>query len=445
MNGNIIEQHNFENAKKELKKFSEQTTTELDLKQVENSKGVGEFFGDWIFGRGIGLSHKVTGEELNELTRQIQEHLTSVNNTQIKLIKEFGQVYTALEALDNDYIKAILISIKSTEETSQSIQTTQEQIKKIVENQRKTLEELKKFKQKLDGYAHLEDIDKIWNEYQKLNKEVNTLSIKLQDVSEKNKDEIKKIDVLKTSLAATEKKIDELCKQSNEFFDKLEVIIEFTSGLENLVHIKDIDEMWDSISNLKEALSNTDKEIETIRTIVVENKEEITVVTSFIEKLSGLKYLMHVDDIWSKMENNEILINKLERANEIHTEKIRKLDEIETHNLENIRIYEREIANLKEYKNQLDSISHLADVDNIWKDVENYNMQITELKRKNEMLVEINQKIKVDIDKKIEESILKNSNYFKEVSNRVKYAYWIAGGSAGLAIVEFVLLLMKVI
>ena len=68
MNELVIQRHDFENAKKEIKKFSEQTTTELNLKMVDNSKGVGEFFGDLLFGRGIGLNHKVTGEELNELT-----------------------------------------------------------------------------------------------------------------------------------------------------------------------------------------------------------------------------------------------------------------------------------------------------------------------------------------------------------------------------------------
>ena len=160
----VIQYHDFEKAKKEIKKFSEHPITDLDLKIVDDSKGVGEFFGDLFLGRGIGLDHKVTGEELNDLTSQIQTHLYSINNTQIKLIKEFGHVYTALEALDKDYIQAILISIKATEETSEGIQKTQEQIKKIVENQRKTLEKLKKFKQKLDGYAHLGDIDKIWDD-----------------------------------------------------------------------------------------------------------------------------------------------------------------------------------------------------------------------------------------------------------------------------------------
>ena len=137
----VIQYHDFENAKNSIKKFSEQTTTDLDIKRVKNSKDKSEIFTDIICGRGLGTEHKVTGEELNELTSQIQTHLHSINNTQIKLIKEFGQVYSALEALDKDYIQAIVVSVKATEETSQSIQDTQGQIKKIVENQVKTLEE----------------------------------------------------------------------------------------------------------------------------------------------------------------------------------------------------------------------------------------------------------------------------------------------------------------
>ena len=46
----VIQYHDFENAKKEIKKFSEQTTTDLDLKRVDDSKGVGDFLGDWFLG-----------------------------------------------------------------------------------------------------------------------------------------------------------------------------------------------------------------------------------------------------------------------------------------------------------------------------------------------------------------------------------------------------------
>ena len=445
MGGNIIEQHNFENAKNELKKFSEQTTTELELKRVDNSKGVGEFLGDWFLGRGLGLSHKVTGEEFNELTTQIQNHLRSVNNTQIKLIKEFGQVYTALEALDNDYIKAILISIKATEETSQSIQVTQEQIKKIVDNQRKTLEELKKFKQKLDGYAHLEDIDKIWNEYQKLNKEVDMLSKNVKDVGEKSKEGIKKIDILRTALSESEKKIEELSKQYNDLKCKLELVSEFIVTLESIIHLKDVDEMWESISSVHNDLSDIGNEIESIRNTMLENKDNINVLIDFMEKLLGIQHLMKVDDIWKQMKESQTLIDKLECANRMQIDKITKLEEVEEQISKSIYLNKEDIADLKEYKSKLSMIAHLEDVDSIWKQVDDYTSRIVEYEKKNEMLITICKKNKEDIDKKIADVIQENSSNVEELSNRVKYAYWIAGGSAGLAIIEFILLLMKVI
>lgn len=175
MNGLVIQYHDFENAKEELKNFSEQTTTELDLKKVDDSKRVGEWFGDFLLGRGIGLNHTVKGEELNELTMQIQSHFQSVNDTQIKLIKEFGQVYTALEALDNDYIQAILISIKATEETSKGVKKTQDNLRKVVDNQKKTIEELSKFKNEINSYIHLKDIDTLWNDCQKCDTKITEL------------------------------------------------------------------------------------------------------------------------------------------------------------------------------------------------------------------------------------------------------------------------------
>ena len=62
----------------------------------------------------LGLGdHKVTGSELNNRLGTIQELLIYLNKTNNRTIKEFGQVYSALEALDKDYNQAILISIKS--------------------------------------------------------------------------------------------------------------------------------------------------------------------------------------------------------------------------------------------------------------------------------------------------------------------------------------------
>lgn len=332
----VIQYHNFENAKEELKKFSEQTVTDLDLKKVNNVKDVGEFIGDWFLGRGIGLNHKVTGEELNDLTLQIQKHLHSINHTQIKLIKEFGQVYSALEALDQDYIQAILVSIRATEETSQSIQETQGQIKKIVENQRKTLEELKKFKQKLDGYAHLDDIDKIWSDCQSWYKEINALSKSLGGAVVSSKESIKKADAVKTALTAVEKKIVDLSKQSSSLIERLE------------------------------SIQNT----------VSDNKEDINILHGFTEKLSGIKHLMEVDDIWKQMEVCQLRIKELEQTDEIQMGKLEEL---------------------------------------------------------------------AQADEEIADTVQKTDAAVASLTKRIKYAYLIAGGSAGLAMIELLLLLMKVI
>ena len=126
MNELVIKTHDFEEAKKGLKEFSQKSSEDLNIDTVDTD---GKFLG-------LG-NHKVTGDELNERLSIIQNHLIDINNSNNKVIKEFGQVYNALEALDKDYIQAILISLKSTKKTSEGIKIAQDNIKKIVDDQKK--------------------------------------------------------------------------------------------------------------------------------------------------------------------------------------------------------------------------------------------------------------------------------------------------------------------
>lgn len=373
----VIKYHDFENAKKEIKKFSEQTTTNLNLKRVDDSKGVGEWLGDFFLGGGIGLNHKVTGEELNGLTSQIQSHLHSINNTQIKLIKEFGQVYSALEALDKDYIQAILVSIKATEETSQSIQETQDQIKKIVENQRKTLEELKNFKQKLDGYAHMGDIDEIWSDCQKWYGEINALSKAIDNAAESSRESAKKTDAVKSAMTVTEKKIDDLSKKVNWQIERMESIITFTSALEEITHLQDIDEMWELLSSAHGSLQNIGNELTLIKSSVSKYQEDIDTLLTSMEKLSKLK--------------------------------------------------------------------HLSDVDTIWGSVENHSAQLSELEKQSGEIKNIIQANKEDNTAAITSAIEQSNTAVEMLMKKIKYAYFLAGGAVGLAIVELIVILQKVI
>lgn len=434
----IIQYHDFENAKDEIKKFSEQTTTDLDLKRVDDSKGVGEFFSDWFLGRGIGLNHQVTGEELNELTSQIQTHLHSVNNTQIKLIKEFGQVYSALEALDKDYIQAILVSIKATEETSEGIRKTQEQIKKIVENQRKTLEELKKFKQKLDSYTHLGDIDKIWSDCQKRHQDIVSLTKEISAATEYNKDNFKSIEALKIALASTKKKTEDMSTHISQMIDRLESVTAFTNSVKKNTHLQDVDEMWKSLTTTQSSLKKIGSNIEVLQKDVVKHQEEINKIFDYVEEVSSLEHLMDVDKLWSCAEEQNIHLKDIERVNDEQAGQLQLLSRENDKIADRVSINENYINNLNESINKINDMVHLEDVDSTWDTVKIHSGKLTDIEKQNENIENFVRKNKEDVEAKIVEA----NNAIASLTQKMKYACLIAGGAACLAIIEMILLLV---
>ena len=168
-----IQSHNFQEKILKNKSNSEQKLHKLELKRVDESKGVWQQIEDALSGRGFFPEHVVTGKEFNTLIEQLQPYLHNFNSAQIDLYKEVGEVYSLLEGLDKDYIQAIIVSIKAAEETSKGIRNTQNQIEGIVKNQKQTIEKLKEFKQKIDSYTHLKDNDSMWNTVNAHSKQMN--------------------------------------------------------------------------------------------------------------------------------------------------------------------------------------------------------------------------------------------------------------------------------
>ena len=426
--GELVKAQDYENAKLAIKKFSEETTTDLDLKRVDDKKGVGEWLGDALFGGGIGLNHKVTGKELNELTVQIQSHLHSVNNTQIKLIKQFGEVYIALEALDREHIAGILTSIKATEKTSERIAATQEQIKKIVEYQKKTLEVLKKFKQKLDSYAHLGDIDKIWNDCQKWHKDISAISDSVSEVVSASSENAKAIDYIKVSIEDIDDKVTQLSETVKEQINQLESIIAFMNGVEAITHLKDVDAMWDSLTNAHVSLAKLCDELEATKNVVEKQQQNIENILSFIETMSGYEHLKEVDAMWGKVEDND--------------KKLTTLTEESTNTAELVKKNQTAIAGLNDYKRELSAIAHLKDVDNLWDDSEQHSNQIEKLQNQGEEarnLIRYNKEI---IDQSFAVEKEKTDALLQQLNKKIQYAYWIAGGSMALALVELLVILL---
>ena len=171
----LIKHYDFEKAKNELKRFSEQTLCDLDLKHVNDTKNLEEWFVDALLGGGIDVNHKVNGKELNELTTQINSNFFIIRNNLIDVIKEFIKVYDVFEALNEEYIKKFYASIKANEETSEGIKETQKDISRILENQKDTLSKLLEYKQRLDSYKHLKDIDILWDDYKKYGDKISYL------------------------------------------------------------------------------------------------------------------------------------------------------------------------------------------------------------------------------------------------------------------------------
>lgn len=143
-----VSNHDFNAAKEQLKKFTEQDVEELKFDKVRTHE---DFFGlEWS-------EHGVTGKEFNSLVEKVQKYFSKVYDRDQNLIEEFGEVYKALEALDKDYIQAILTSVSAIKKTNEKILIEQERIDQTIEKQKATLIALKQFKESVSN--QLSEID----------------------------------------------------------------------------------------------------------------------------------------------------------------------------------------------------------------------------------------------------------------------------------------------
>lgn len=246
----VIQTHDFEESKNQLKKFSEETTTDLDLKRVNSEKGVGEFLVDFLLGKGFDIKRNVTGSELNSLTADIQQHLININNMQRSFINEIGHVYTALESLDKDYIQAILIAVKSAQKANGEAKSAQADIKKTIEDQKKIIKVLQQFKDKLDKFKHILDIDKMWSDTQNQTKDIKNINAALN-------------------------------KQSKRITDLL-TVKEIVDALE---HISDVDKLWQDVQTANDTIASLDNSVKKL----FSNQDTIS-------KITGQKFIYAVDE-----------------------------------------------------------------------------------------------------------------------------------------------------
>ena len=190
-----ISNHDFNAAKEQLKKFAEQDVKELKFDKVRTHEDI---FGlEWA-------EHGVTGKELNSLIEKLQKYFSNVYDRDQNLIKEFGEVYKALEALDKDYIQAILTSVSAIKKTNEKLSIDQERIDQTIEKQKATLIALKQFKEKVS--AQLSEIDS-----SKLVTLIEQLESRVEEIEKSSsimKDESSEISQLKNELDSVKSQVN---------------------------------------------------------------------------------------------------------------------------------------------------------------------------------------------------------------------------------------------
>ena len=145
-----------------------------------------------------------------------------------------------------------------------------------------------------------------------------------------------------------------------------------------------------------------------------------------------------MDTLFKQTEEHKFRIKKLETAEEKNITKLNELVQTDDRIVGHINLIDGKITALNEYREKLSTFKHLEQVDNMWEDIEAHTFCLSKLNKQNENLDIAIQKNKEDVEAKIQET----NNVIESLTKKIKYMYLIAGGAAGLAIIELVLLLI---
>ncbi|MEK3701276.1 hypothetical protein NYE33_30215 [Paenibacillus sp. FSL R10-2199] len=255
--------NDFNKKKNKLKEFSEKIPKEEILPSVPGSRGPFGLF-----------DYKVTGDDLNRLTQNIQDKMIKQNQVLVRTIKEFNTIYDTFSALDKEYIHGILISLKAAEEANakalkgiEGVQTNQNEITQIINQQKQVIQVLKKFKEKIEKIEHLTDVDIIFGN-------LSTMQSKLK--------------AFETKVEAQDLTLADLTDEVKSFLSSLSVF------QDDFNYLKEFQvEQFQAVSNQNENISK-------IEVIITENKTNIETLNQEIdiheEKLIDIKRLIQ-DDI----------------------------------------------------------------------------------------------------------------------------------------------------
>ena len=312
----VLDRDFFEENINEILEFSKRAEINTEIEEVRGKKSGGKRVLDMILKGDFSSAHKVTGDEFNERIVAIVEHFNDLFKTQTETIKQFGNVYNAFNTLDEEYVGAISKSFKGLKESNDQIEATQKTLKKSIEDQKKTLEILYKFKQRLDGYAHLDDLDRLWDDCQVLSNDISAISVSVSEAASANAENANAIDRIKTSLKEADSEIVRLSETAKEQKERTETLFAFMNELKSLTHLREIDAVWDKAEENGKKLTALAKESADTAGIAEKNRVAVAELTDYKKELSAIAHLKDVDELWDDSEQHSVLIEELKNQGE---------------------------------------------------------------------------------------------------------------------------------
>ena len=389
-----IKEHDFQEAKTSLKKYTERAKREIDIHPVPTRGG--------LFNLG---KHPVTGTELNEIISEIEMYLINLNELNQGLVDEFGQVYKAFESLDKDYISGIVRSIQTAEKVSLDEQKDRADIKKLVQNLNIAVIALKKFKEDIEKIKHLMDVDAAYE-----------------------------------LIEEQERLIKALCDYRDE--------------LSTLKHIKDVDMLWDAKESQAKTLENINKKIDIIDETIESQCNAISEFAVLIDQ----KYQSFVGTATKTLDEKQAAIDRRfdsrEKAIQANFSDLRN-SVIKAQEAQNNRIDDLSKSQMEKFFSienaQAEKLGQIAEnqssaLDAMKKAQDDLFAQISN--EQSEMLAQISRE-QVEwlesTNKSLEEEKASLKENITALTQKVKTAYIVAGGAAVVTVVHMVLSILGVL
>lgn len=334
ISGNGITSQQLELAMNKIKELKKKIPEKVEFERFKTSGG--------FFGLG---NHRITGDEGNVFGLSVQSQFVSVNDRVIELANLMQTLFSIINVLDEDLLNGLFVStemakkagmdaLKAQEEITETINwliSAYEKIKSTMEALENTQTELSFLQTRMDSIGHLDDIDDMWIDFEKikskLSRVVSITDSCVKDVEKLNKfkenlSRIKHIyDVdklwddiqdVKTDISDIRNDVSELVRKTedgsrhiiriedelNSHRQSIQKTAEFADELRQQSHLKDIDTTWDkclsneeNIQNVKEGICHQDEEIDGLKSELAKLKSSINENNKLFSKKLTLAYV----------------------------------------------------------------------------------------------------------------------------------------------------------